>query len=291
MKVLPFKVPKTQNESFQSQVEDLPHFYGELHSHPEIQITYIKEGSGNLIAGDYIGPFEPGKIYILGSDQPHVFRNSPEYFREGSKLRAYGMSIFINKGLFGKAFMGLPETSQLYDFFNRTDRGMALSAPISQEILPLILKFIDAQGFSRMTTLFNLLEKLILTDRYTFLSSIAREKRLNPKDGDRMNSVIHFTMNEYSRDITLEEVAEIARLTPQSFCRYFKMHTRKSYFTFLNEVRVGNARLLLQKNDSNIAQIAYSCGFNNLSNFNRIFKSITGNTPKNFRKESARIIG
>lgn len=291
MKVLPFKVPKTQNESFQTQVEDLPHFYGELHSHPEIQITYIKKGSGTLIAGDYIGPFEPGKIYILGPNQPHVFRNSPEYFREGSKLRVYGISIFINKELFGKPFMGLPEISQLYDFFNRTERGMALNASISHEILPLILKFIDSQGFSKMTTLFNLLEKLILTNGYTFLSSVAQEKQLNPKDGDRMNSVIHFTMNEYSRDITLDEVAEVARLTPQSFCRYFKMHTRKSYFAFLNEVRIGNACLLLQKNDSTITQIAYSCGFNNLSNFNRIFKSITGNTPKKFQKESVRIIG
>ena len=291
MKVLPFKVPKTQNESFQSQIEDLPHFYGELHSHPEIQITYIKEGSGTLVAGDYISTFEPGKIYILGSNQPHVFRNTPEYFVEGSKLRVFGISIFINKDLFGKSFPGLPEISQLYDFFHRTERGMVLNSSVSHDVLPLILSFIDSQGFSKMTALFNLLDKLISTEGYAFLSSVATKKQFNSKDGERLNAIIQFTLAEYTRRINLEEVAEMASLTPHSFCRYFKMHTRKSYFSFLNEVRIGNARLLLQKNEQGIAQVAYSCGFNNLSNFNRIFKHLTGDTPKDFRKKMERVIG
>ncbi len=288
MKVLPFKVPKTQNESFQYQIEDLPHFYGKLHAHPEIQMTYIKQSTGTLVAGDYIGRFGPGRLYIFGSNQPHVFRNEPEYFKDKSKLRAYGISIFINKDLFGRSFLCLPEISQLYDFFERTERGMAFDTTVTSEVLPLILKFTESQGFSRMATLFNLLEKLVLTDRYIFLSSVATKKQFNSKDGERMNAIFQFTLTEYSRQINLEEVAGLANLTPQSFCRYFKLHTRKSYFTFLNEVRVGNACQLLQKKELSISQIAFSCGFNNLSNFNRIFKGITGSPPKDFRNKMTR---
>lgn len=285
MKVLPFKVPKTQNESFQVQVEDLLHFYGELHAHPEIQITYIKKSTGTLVAGDYIGTFEPERLYIIGSNQPHVFRNGSEYYMDESKLKAYGISIFINKDLFGKSFLGLPEISQLYDFFERSERGMEFGSTITNEVLPLILRFTKSQGFSRMTALFNLLEKLVLTDNYRFLSSVAAKKQVNPKNGERMNTIFQFTLKEYSREISLEEVADLANLTPQSFCRYFKIHTRKNYFTFLNEVRVGNACQLLQKKELSISQIAFSCGFNNLSNFNRIFKNITGSTPKDFRSK------
>ena len=75
MKVIPFNVPHTSREAFRSQVDRLPHFYNALHAHPEIQIMLILKSEGTLIAGDYVGRFEAGDLYVMGSNLPHVFRN------------------------------------------------------------------------------------------------------------------------------------------------------------------------------------------------------------------------
>jgi AraC-like DNA-binding protein len=91
-------------------------------------------------------------------------------------------------------------------------------------------------------------------------------------------------MSEYHRKIQLDEVADVANMTTNSFCRYFKKRTRKSYIDFLTEIRIGQARKFLQENDLSISQICFEVGFNNLSNFNRKFREVCAITPTEFRK-------
>ena len=81
MNVVPFQVPKNSQEAFKIQVDDMPHFYDRLHQHPEIQLTVIKESNGTLIADDYVGPFHAGDVFMIGSNQSHVFRNEEKFFK------------------------------------------------------------------------------------------------------------------------------------------------------------------------------------------------------------------
>ncbi len=106
MKALPFKIPIISNDSFLIQEDLLPHFYGILHTHPEVQITLILESTGTLFAGDYIGDFKPGDLFVIGSDCPHVFKNDHTYY-ENSEDSRYPHSInaflgtqFLNNQLF-----------------------------------------------------------------------------------------------------------------------------------------------------------------------------------------------
>ena len=103
-------------------------------------------------------------------------------------------------------------------------------------------------------------------------------------DGRKLADIYRFTMNEFHRKISLDEVADLAHMTTNSFCRYFKKRTRKSYVDFLTEIRIGHARKLLQQNDLSISQISIEVGFNNLSNFNRKFRSVCSITPTEFKK-------
>ena len=112
-------------------------------------------------------------------------------------------------------------------------------------------------------------------------------KRLQRFEGDRMNRVLDFTFEHYSENITIDKVADVASMTNQAFCRYFKKHTRKSYINFLNEVRINVAKRILRERNRSIAEVSVAVGFNNLSNFNRFFKKITGKTPSTYRKELA----
>lgn len=115
------------------------------------------------------------------------------------------------------------------------------------------------------------------------MSAITSQRAINAVDGSRLNLVLEFSFKESHRAIPLEEVAAKANMTMTAFCKYFKTRTGKTYSAFLNGIRVNNACKALLESDEPIANIGYQTGFNNLSNFNRIFKSITGTTPKAYR--------
>lgn len=101
----------------------------------------------------------------------------------------------------------------------------------------------------------------------------------------KMTKVYDYIMARFRYPILLQKVARIANLTPQSFCRFFKSRTRKTFSRFLNEVRVGYACKLMSKEHLNISDICFQSGFNNLSNFNRQFKKIVNKSPLKYRKE------
>lgn len=100
-----------------------------------------------------------------------------------------------------------------------------------------------------------------------------------------MRNVFEYIMNYFDQDITLKAVSEVANMTKNAFCKYFKKRTNKTYIQFLSELRIENAYNLLQnKNEYSIAEIAETSGFSNISNFNRQFKSALGMTPLVYRK-------
>jgi transcriptional regulator GlxA family with amidase domain len=87
----------------------------------------------------------------------------------------------------------------------------------------------------------------------------------------------------------LDDVAAIANMTSTSFSRYFKSRVNKSFSDFLKEIRIDYARKLLSQEEMNINQIAYECGFHNISNFNKQFKKVTGDHPFHYRIECLKV--
>ena len=109
---------------------------------------------------------------------------------------------------------------------------------------------------------------------------------INDKEGMRVASIYNYIIQNYNKALTLEEVAEQAFMTPHAFCRYFKKHTGNTFVSFLNKVRINEAcKLLMSGSHNGIAAIAYSCGFNSITNFNRVFKSITGKSPRDYKEQ------
>ena len=106
----------------------------------------------------------------------------------------------------------------------------------------------------------------------------------NPGETERMNNIYNFVFSHFSRQITLEQVAAVAHLCPQSFCRYFKSRNNKTFSRFLIEYRIAYACKLLAETNKVISDICFECGYNSFSNFNRHFKSIVGRTPQMHRR-------
>ena len=108
-------------------------------------------------------------------------------------------------------------------------------------------------------------------------------KNFSDYEGMRISNIYNYIMQHYNRDITLEEVSEAAYMTPQAFCRYFKKHTRVTFITFLNEIRINEAcKRLIDGSYESVSSVAYDCGFNSITNFNRVFKSTTGKSPREY---------
>lgn len=284
MKVLPFKIPKTAESAFHTQIDEEPYFYDTLHQHPEFQLTLIEQSTGSFIHGDYVGSFAPGEIFVIGANVPHVFRCDERYYQENQPGAARALTLFFDQRTFGTPFLELPEARALTDFMIVAQRGLKLNPVLAEELAIMIRALFEKQGMEKLILLLQILNQLASEADHQFLTSGALGKGLKESEGQRLNDIFHFTMKEYTRPIKLDEVAAIAFMSPSAFCRYFKQHTRKTYLDFLNEYRISQACRLLMETDKAVSEVCYESGFNNLSNFNRKFKAVMGVTPKAYAK-------
>ncbi len=277
MKVFPFKIPKPEQSAlvFQEDLELV--FYDKLHQHEEIQISLIVEGEGTLIVGDTINNYKKGEVLILGGNLPHVFKSELN-----TNTKSHMLSVFFTKDAFGIDFFNLEEMNGLNHFFKKAENGAKISSSIPK-ITKLFSQLKSNTKFNQFLLLLELLN-ILTKAKYKNLSSYIYKKEYTDFEGKRMRDIMEFTMNHYQQHISLETVASVANMTKNAFCKYFKKRTNKTYFTFLNELRIEYACKLLNKNkDLSITEIAILSGFNNISNFNRKFKLLKKNSPLQYK--------
>ncbi|WP_161890337.1 AraC family transcriptional regulator [Pontibacter russatus] len=284
MKPVYFKIPKTSGETVRVQHEVQPHFYENLHFHPEVQIMFICEGSGTQFIGDSIGSFNSGDLLLLGPNLPHVFRNDKRYYEQGSVLKVENISVFFQTESFGEHFLSLPEAYPVHKLLLYSKRGIRIKGETKNRITALVQQMLRLDGFERMIQLFTILHLLSLSKELEPLSSVGFDGPQNDSDSKKINDVFTYIMNNFSEEVKLQEAASIANMSVNAFCRYFKQHTRKTFSSFLNEIRIGHACRLLIEDRWNVRETAFDCGFDNISYFNRQFKNITSYTPSEYVK-------
>lgn len=280
MKVLPFKIPKPHQDAFYFQIDDGLTFYDKLHQHEEIQLSYIVEGEGTLIVGDTINYYSAGDALVIGSHLPHVFKSD---FSTG---KSHMLTLFLTEGSFGDDFFKLEELNELQPFFKRSKHGFKVISRGKQ----LKELFFQLEKTSKLSQFLILLEimRIASTANYKSLSSFIYDKKYSDVEGTRMRNVFEYTLNHFDKEISLDAISQVANMTKNAFCKYFKKRTNKTYIQFLNELRLENACKLLQnKEDYSIAEIAEASGFPNISNFNRQFKSSLNTTPLTYRKTNS----
>lgn len=286
MKVVQFTIPVAGEHSVIVQEDKLPHFYDHLHRHHETQITWIKQGEGTLLAGDYMKRFKAGDIYIIGANQPHLFKSDPVYFDKRRKKQVHSLTLFFNPdSLLGKV-LGLPELKSVQKFVQNTTHGMQVPAQLAPSVGKAMLQVQQRKNALRLASFIELLQMLAGVKKWKLLATASSPYSITESEGLRMNDIYQYTMEHYTENIPLSSIASVAHLTPQAFCRYFKKHTRKTYISFLNEIRVTEAcKKMVNGNFDSFASIAYGTGFNNVVTFNRVFKKTTGRSPREYLKE------
>jgi AraC-like DNA-binding protein len=152
-------------------------------------------------------------------------------------------------------------------------------------------KLVTAKNSERIILLLQILDTIARSADAKTICSEGLNFQYSLAEAERLNTIYQYILNHFTREISLDQIARVAHLTPHGFCRYFKSRIKKTFSRFLIEVRVGYACKLLAESDKPVADICYECGFNNFSNFNRHFKSIAGRTPLNHRKYYQEIRG
>lgn len=288
-KIISFQIPKSNKEFVRFQVDAGRHFYDKLHQHPQWQLTMIKEGSGQLMVGDYLGRFEPGEIFLFSSNMPHVFRSDAAYFDPGGEKHSLGYTLFFDFEALGKGLLEVEELAGLNQWLQQTKGSFVIQGKAKEPLANDIADFGPKESFDKLLSALQILRKLQQPDILSPLNRIIPQKNYTETEGKRMGQVMSYILSNSQEPISLKEVADKANLSKEAFCRFFKERTGKTFTEFLTQVRIHQACQLLQKKDSSISQIAYSCGFHNLSYFNRAFKKIQGETPKEFRERVSKL--
>jgi AraC-like DNA-binding protein len=279
MKVYPFKIPKPAKNNLIYQEDTALVFYDKLHQHDEIQISFIEKGSGTILVADSFSNYNAGDIFVIGSNVPHIFKSE-----KNATIPSKMLSLFFTDTSFGNGFFQLDEFEELSNFFKISQQGFVVKLN-KNKIKDLFLELKNATKMKRFVLFLELIKTISISD-YDLLSSFTINKKYTAIEGKRMRSVFEYTIENAHLPINLIEIAEVANMTKNAFCKYFKKRTNKTYINFLTELRIENACKYLQKSKENsVNEIAFSVGFSNISNFNRQFKKLKETTPTNYRKD------
>lgn len=283
MQPLHFKVPRLKEETIRVECWDLNHFFDPIHFHEEFQITLILEGEGSLYVADGVVPFKKGEIFLLGKNLPHVLKSN-RFYQNPEEQHARAISVFFNQDVIKNALNDIPEAYAIQRLIDFSVYGIKVSQSNTSSTSKKLIKLTKKNSLEKFLLLLEILGCVSKDNELQFLSSSGVPIHTVLENIPKINMVFEYVRRNFSERITLKQIAEMVNMSPTAFCRFFKYKSQKTFSRFLIEVRIGNACRLLFQDDFNTSECCYSCGYNNLSNFHKHFKSVTGLTPLEYRK-------
>ncbi len=280
MKIMHEQVSFVPRTMLKVKWDDFPHFTYPWHFHREFEIVYVLKSSGRRFVADSVEPFSQGGITLLGSNLPHFWKSEAE---EGAENRVNAIVVQFHNDFFRDEINSYPEFHRISELLKRAARGIHFTQPASDKIGRMLKRLLKLNGLERMLYFIKLLDEMARIENYRLLASKGYQLEEHRELNSRLDKIMHFINTNYQRKITQEEVAAKIGMTTAAFCRYFKEKTGKGFIYFINEMRIGYACKLLIENHLSISQICFECGFNNISNFNRMFKRQTGYTPGDYQ--------
>jgi AraC-like DNA-binding protein len=261
-----------------------PYFDAPWHYHPEFELTYIVQGSGQRFVADSVQPFVEGDLVLLGSYLPHFWRNGSEFYQPDSQLLAESVVVQFPQALIDDFLAKVPDFKSIMALIKQSVFGIQFSEETTEKVREKLLYLPHLPEGFRLVALLDILLILSKDPSPTLLASAAYRITIDDTETERMKRILDFTLAHFQAEISLETIAEIAHLTVPAFCRYFKKRTQKTYVEFLNQLKISYAGKLLTDSELSVAQVGLECGFHNLSNFHQLFKRQTGLSPLQYKK-------
>jgi AraC-like DNA-binding protein len=272
--------PLTESDCFTVFSRTKKEFTFPLHSHDEMELNLILGAPGTRrIVGDHIGEVGEEELVFVGPNLPHGWFNhrcKSECIRE--------VTIQFNKDLLCDALLEKNQLIPIKKLFENAKRGIAFPAETIRAVAHRIVNLEKKSGFDSILELFSILHQLSTAGRATLLSDITFIRQSVEYDSRRLQRVFDFMHRRFGDPISLHDVARLANMSDVAFSRFIKQHTGFTFTEKLTEIRLGHVSRMLVDTSRSIGEIAIRCGFNNMSNFNKIFRQHKGCTPKEFKK-------
>jgi len=254
------------------------------HFHPELEIVYVKHGSGKRHIGNHISYYNGGDLILLGPNLPHY----------GFTDRLSGSNsevvVQMKEDFLGNRFLELPEMQMIVQLFERAKSGLSFYGNTKDEVGARLMSLFYMDQFEKLTEFLKILQILAISKEYNILNASGIALVVQNQDTNRIDAVYKYVRNNFTEPIQLEEISTHVNMTVPSFCRYFKKVTGKTFTEFVNEFRIVHACKLLTEEQLSIAEVCFDSGFNNFSHFNKLFKAKTGKSPNAFRKEVEKVV-
>lgn len=280
-KVLRETPPITDKDCFYIVERHKSEFNYPIHSHEEFELNFVEHCAGvHRVVGDSIeevGDYD--LVLVTGDGLEHAWQQgnctSPDV-RE--------ITIQFSSTLLDSRLLGRNQFSSIRNMFDRARLGLAFSMTAILKVYNLLDGIaLQQDRFEQFLMMLKILNELSEDNDARCLASSSFAQQDSQREGRRIAKVKEYISAHYAEELRLEELAGLVGMTPSAFSRFFKQHTTRTLQDYIIDIRLGAAARMLVDTTTSISEISYSCGFNNLSNFNRIFKARRGYTPRDFR--------
>lgn len=255
------------------------------HYHPELELVYVENGSGKIHVGHHLSYYKSGALVLIGSMVPHLG------FVERMTRNETEIVVQFKEDFLGSGFFDASEMTQIKSLLNMSKYGIKFKSHVRKSIGEKLKELCEMNNFNKLIYFLKLLQELSVVKDYELLNATETTMIASPQDNDRLDQIFMYVRNNFDLEIKLDEISALVNMTPQSFCRYFKKTTQKTFLEYVNEFRVVHSTKLMAESNKSITEISYESGFNNKSHFIKQFKKVTSMTPSAYRDEMLLTIG
>lgn len=252
-----------------------------LHVHAEYELNFIENGQGTKrVVGDSIEIIDNLELTLItGGELVHGWLN-----HECKSEEIKEITIQFHEDLLANSLLQKTQFKTVKEMLERAQKGITFSQATIQKMKDRIYALAsENKGAHSVLTLFGILYDLSISPSIRELSSTSFGFTTENYDSRRVKRAYSYMLENYEQDITLHDVASLIGMSDAAFSRFLKKQTGRNFIDSLNDIRLGHAARMLLDTTHSVLEISMSCGFNNLSNFNRIFKKKKGYTPSEFR--------
>ena len=271
-----------KQQSFFVERSDLPVLEDNWHYHEEYELIYILKGTGVRIVGDNLSYFKEQELVLVGKKLPHLWKND---INEANELDADVIIVKFDDKFNGYNLFYFPEFKEIKRLLSLSKKGVVFKSDTIKSVHKSLIELPDLEGADKVIRLLHILNLLSKKVGYTTIIDTEFTPPATENEENRLSKIINYMSNNFTKPISLDEIADEAAMTTNSLCRFFKNKTNKTVLQFVNEFRVGKASQMLINGNHTISQICYDSGFNSLTSFNRVFKSYKKTTPREFKKK------
>ena len=253
-----------------------------LHRHREFELNFIEHGAGvRRIVGDSVEEIGDFELVLIGSEGlEHVWEQGN---CKSADIRE--ITIQFSKDIFNENLLSKNQFVSIKKMLDKAEHGLAFPLSAIMKVYPALDTLaVEKEKFVQFLKFLYILYELSMADGVKVLASSSFANTSRNKESRRVQKVKQYINDHYSEPLMLNDLADIAGMSPVAFSRFFRIRTNRTLSDYIADIRLGFAARLLVDTTKNISEICYECGFNNLSNFNRTFKNKRGSTPREFRE-------